>query len=242
MSLETAQYIHQLNPSNPSGADRLKEGDDHIRMLKAVLKATFPGITGPLGTSVTQDFLNGLAGSLVPTGAIMLWHGAATDCPDGWAICDGSSAPKSDGTGNVTTPDMRNRVPVGASATHAVTTPFGQTSQTVTSAAAGGHTPTGSLPGHTHEAAGLTATAASSPAGVTLNFHNQTTYAGGGSQTGIHDATISDPGHSHGITVSGHTASSGAATISLNPVDAHSHAVTVDVTQPSLAVHFIIKV
>lgn len=51
MFLEGAEYVHQLNTSNPSGAGRLKGGDDHIRLLKALLENTFPGLTGPLDPS-----------------------------------------------------------------------------------------------------------------------------------------------------------------------------------------------
>lgn len=47
MALETATYIDDLDVSNPVGAsDPKSQGDDHIRLLKAVLKATFPNATG----------------------------------------------------------------------------------------------------------------------------------------------------------------------------------------------------
>lgn len=48
MSVESATYIGQLTASNPVGAtDLLAEGDDHIRLLKQTLQATFPSATKP---------------------------------------------------------------------------------------------------------------------------------------------------------------------------------------------------
>lgn len=45
MGLETATYLDDLNSANPVGAtDKVREGDDHIRLVKAVLKATFPSV------------------------------------------------------------------------------------------------------------------------------------------------------------------------------------------------------
>lgn len=42
MTVETATYISQLNSALPAGTDPKSEGDDHVRLLKASLKATFP--------------------------------------------------------------------------------------------------------------------------------------------------------------------------------------------------------
>lgn len=43
MGLESATYIADLVSTNPAGSDQKLQGDDHIRLVKAVLKATFPG-------------------------------------------------------------------------------------------------------------------------------------------------------------------------------------------------------
>lgn len=62
MGLEAATYIHQLNPLNPVGAvDAKAQGDDHIRMVKSTLQATFPSITGPV--TVTHTQINNAVGS-----------------------------------------------------------------------------------------------------------------------------------------------------------------------------------
>lgn len=58
MPLETASYISQLNSANPLGSDPIAAGDDHIRLIKAALKNTFPSVTGPV--TVTQDELNSI--------------------------------------------------------------------------------------------------------------------------------------------------------------------------------------
>lgn len=50
MGLETATYPTELVATNPVGStDTKAQGDDHIRMIKAVLQATFPGFAGRLG-------------------------------------------------------------------------------------------------------------------------------------------------------------------------------------------------
>ena len=45
MGLETATFVDGLNSANPLSGDSINEGDDHIRLLKSVLKATFPDAT-----------------------------------------------------------------------------------------------------------------------------------------------------------------------------------------------------
>lgn len=42
MALESSTFISGLNSSNPTAIDPRSQGDDHIRLLKAVLQATFP--------------------------------------------------------------------------------------------------------------------------------------------------------------------------------------------------------
>jgi microcystin-dependent protein len=46
MALETGTYIDSLNASNPAATDALAQADDHLRLIKATLKATFPNVTG----------------------------------------------------------------------------------------------------------------------------------------------------------------------------------------------------
>ena len=42
MGIETATYISDLQAANPGSSDLRSQGDDHLRLLKAVLQATFP--------------------------------------------------------------------------------------------------------------------------------------------------------------------------------------------------------
>ena len=44
MALESASFIDDLVETNPVGGDPITQGDDHLRLLKAVLKGTFPGL------------------------------------------------------------------------------------------------------------------------------------------------------------------------------------------------------
>lgn len=51
MPLETATYVDALVVSNPDGADARATADDHLRLIKASLKRTFPQLGGPVSAS-----------------------------------------------------------------------------------------------------------------------------------------------------------------------------------------------
>lgn len=42
MSLEAGSFINDLDVTNPPGTDKRKQGDDHLRLIKTVLKGSFP--------------------------------------------------------------------------------------------------------------------------------------------------------------------------------------------------------
>jgi microcystin-dependent protein len=65
MPLETATFISGLVPSNPASSDGLNQADDHLRLIKATLQATFPNIAGAVTASATQ--LNSLLSQLLGT-------------------------------------------------------------------------------------------------------------------------------------------------------------------------------
>lgn len=46
MGLETGTYLNNLVETNPLTSDAKSQGDDHLRLIKSVLKATFPGMAG----------------------------------------------------------------------------------------------------------------------------------------------------------------------------------------------------
>lgn len=56
MGLETSTYVDGLNIANPAATDGLAQADDHIRLIKTVLKNTFPNLTGAV--TATQANLN----------------------------------------------------------------------------------------------------------------------------------------------------------------------------------------
>jgi len=61
MGLETGTYISDLNSSNPVAGDPVNEGDDHIRLVKSTVKATFPSITGAVTSTHTElNLLDGV--------------------------------------------------------------------------------------------------------------------------------------------------------------------------------------
>lgn len=51
MALESGTYINSLVATNPVATDGLAQADDHMRLMKSTIKATFPNITG----AVTSD-------------------------------------------------------------------------------------------------------------------------------------------------------------------------------------------
>lgn len=158
MAIETASYISDLNSSNPPGSDPVGQADDHIRLVKSVLKTTFPNITGAI--SATQLQLNT---GTVPTGCILLWSGATSAIPSGWALCNGQTVSKLDGSGSITTPDLTNKFVVCAGTSYAVNATGGAASNTPTITLTNqavtlttnqipshNHSPTVSDPGHIH--------------------------------------------------------------------------------------------
>ena len=67
MPLESATYISDLDPTNPVGSsDLVSSLDDHMRLVKATLKNTFPNIDGAV--TATEDELNHLDGVTGTTG------------------------------------------------------------------------------------------------------------------------------------------------------------------------------
>lgn len=116
MALESATFINQLVATNPTGGDPKGQGDDHIRLLKAVLKAQFPNLTGAV--TVTQTQLNQLASPdlFVAPGMIVMWSGNLSSLPTGWLLCNGVGTI----TGGLSVPDLRDKFILGAGASAAV--------------------------------------------------------------------------------------------------------------------------
>ena len=61
MGLETGTYIDSLNSSNPTATDAVSEGDDHIRLIKSTVKATFPNLSNAVTSTHTElNLLDGV--------------------------------------------------------------------------------------------------------------------------------------------------------------------------------------
>ncbi|MFC3214628.1 hypothetical protein [Novosphingobium panipatense] len=256
MALETAPFINGLNPANPSGSDRLHQGDDHIRMIKQALKSTFPNLTGPI--TLNQDQINGAANQ-VPTGLISMWFGAASTIPTGWALCDGSEHNRVDGTGTIKTPKMTNILPIGAGSLVDLGEATGSVDYQVTTGAAGKHTHTVAGGAHTHEGqvGSHALTIDQIPAhkhgnGVVDKNDNLFNHGGlaanptkgdsidgnssGGTREGYTTTEGKGQAHSHSLSISesghSHTVSEGGE---------HTHSVALRILPPVLGVHFIMK-
>lgn len=78
MGLESATYINGLVETNPTSSDNANQGDNHLRLIKAAIKATFPNITGPV--TATHTALSGaylpltggtVSGAITATGGVV---------------------------------------------------------------------------------------------------------------------------------------------------------------------------
>jgi len=108
MGLETGTYINSLNSANPAATDALSQADEHLRLIKSTVKATFPSVTGAItGThtainakvaepvsAITSD---GSAPSLNTAAGVTAANLKALLGVDGVAITTAT-----DGSGNVT--------------------------------------------------------------------------------------------------------------------------------------------
>ena len=67
MTIETATYTPQLDATYPASGDAKSEGDNHIRLLKSTIKATWPNLTATAVTPTSADF-NTLTGAATTGG------------------------------------------------------------------------------------------------------------------------------------------------------------------------------
>lgn len=91
MTVEAATYVGDLDASKPSVGDPRSEGDDHLRLLKAALQATWPGAAGRFGryqakstnyTAVLNDAFSVLKFSAAATLSLTL----AATLGNGWEL------------------------------------------------------------------------------------------------------------------------------------------------------------
>ena len=147
MGLETGSTISSFITSNPTSSDPVNQGDDHLRLIKSVLQAQFPGAAGNgFATAITAteaeiNALHGLTNFYFASGTRMPFAQAAA--PTGWTqdVTDNANNrmlrvvnTAGGGVGGSASPILNNTVP---SHTH-----------TFTGNALGNHTHTDS--GHVH--------------------------------------------------------------------------------------------
>lgn len=249
MAIETASYISDLVSANPPGTDALGQADDHIRLIKGVLKNTFPNINAACNATPLQ-----LNGYFVPQGAIIMWSGSSA--PTGWALCDGGTYSKSDGSGTVVTPNLANRFIVASGSSYPLGTTGGVSSvtPTITMSNAPFTLTSNELPAHTHVAT------------VTDAGHNHTTtdsghthsYTAGGSVTqfvqgGSYSLAASSPASASttgsattGVTVNTNTTGISVTNASTGTGASHTHAnsatsSSVSTISPYYSLAFIMK-
>ncbi len=179
MALEATVYIDGLNSANPTATDGLAQGDDHIRLIKSAVKATFPNVAAAV--TVTPAELNylhddGSTGSQF-TGMFGAFAGLKS-VP--WLRCNGGTFAFTDypslgtflgfSSGTCTLPNMEDT---------------GRFIRSVTTGLAVNATQANALKAHTH-------TLTTDLGGI--HAHTGTT-AAAGSHT--HTATVTDPSHFH---------------------------------------------
>lgn len=65
MGLETGTYLDDLVITNPTSADKRRFGDDHLRLIKTVLKNSFPNVDGAVNPSVAEfNYLVGVTSAI----------------------------------------------------------------------------------------------------------------------------------------------------------------------------------
>jgi hypothetical protein len=124
MALESASFVSGLVSTNPTGSDSISQGDDHLRLIKTVVKATFPN---------GYEAMNGIhTGATAPTSTStgQLWFDTAlnlvkirNEADDGWIIIiasEGSNLLKTTHAIQSTTSSLRSDtyVDIGWSITH----------------------------------------------------------------------------------------------------------------------------
>lgn len=65
MTVESATYISQLDSAKPGSGDSRAEGDDHIRLVKAVALASFPAVSGAVTATHTElNYTDGVTSAI----------------------------------------------------------------------------------------------------------------------------------------------------------------------------------
>jgi microcystin-dependent protein len=212
MPVESANTISGLDDSWPLSGDFVSEGDNHLRLIKAVLKSQFGGASGEglaLPIVATEQELNWLTGLVdnvqdqldaqsdriadlenappeMKTGMIMMWAGSTTTLPEGWILCDGQNG----------APDLRDRFIIGAGQAYTPNATGGNSS--VVGSTQGHALTIAQMPRHNHELSWKTLWASRGGGGGGFDSGPQQT-----EKTVSISETGSGAAHSHTINIAG---------------------------------------
>ena len=89
MALESATYISELVDTNPTVSDPVGQGDDHLKMIKTVLKTQFSGLAGTTAITTDEAEMNLLDGGYEGTAVVSTGESGGTKFlrEDGDATC-----------------------------------------------------------------------------------------------------------------------------------------------------------
>ena len=158
MALESGDFISDLDETWPLGSDNVSQGDDHVRLIKHILKTQFPNLDSAV-TATPEEMNKGGT----PTGAVIAFGGAVA--PSGYLLCNGDEIDRTtyaglyavitdtygagDGSTTFNIPDLRSAVPAGADGTNAQGDVGGKDTWTSADIPSHGHT-TSTNGNHTH--------------------------------------------------------------------------------------------
>lgn len=211
-----------------------------------ILELPYPELEDPADVPSDVELLamavEAQAGGIVPIGAMMMWFLPTVPAGGKWLFCDGLPIPapytELIALIGANTPDMRDRFPIGVSATKAATSRAGDASVALTKA---------QMPKHTHVAStGNQSADHTHGPGYNPSYGWQTYFAvfggantgfgvpiqGGGTVTGNTQTGGQSTNHSHAVTVNSEGGPVGGVDGS---ADAHNN------MPPYVALNFIIR-
>ena len=112
MALESATYISELVDTNPTVSDPVGQGDDHLKLIKTVLKTQFSGLAGTTAITTDESEMNLLDGGYEGTAVVSTGESAGTKFlrEDGDTTCSWQSIP----AGTTINSNADNRVITGS--------------------------------------------------------------------------------------------------------------------------------
>ncbi len=200
----TGSGLNWINPGDANVASASNVGTNDASSTDATHYLAFVSSTSgnnPVRVDTSLSYnpstnllsVDGTNGGIVPSGAIIMWSGAANAIPNGYVLCDGNNS----------TPDLRNRFVVGAGSgsSYSVDDTGGAASVTLATA---------NLPSHSHTVSGTTGNDSHShtiPSASSIGSGSRVTSQ---NSTGNTATTTSDT-HSHSFSATTSNVGSGTA-------------------------------